>query len=179
MPFHEGEIRSAPGRERTIALRTAGHGGANMQVALADIPATGLTVEAEETADVLDIDKEEGAAVRSPVRCRLRLRRAGPSLVATGELAVRVQFWCSRCGEAFEMEVREPSFSCAHEVPDTAEFVDLTGDIRESILLTFPAHPVCSETCKGLCSQCGANLNRESCDCRPPTDLRWSALDNL
>jgi uncharacterized protein len=26
--------------------------------------------------------------------------------------------------------------------------------------------PLCSEACKGLCPQCGTNLNRGSCECQ-------------
>jgi len=63
--------------------------------------------------------------------------------------------------------------------PQDPESVDLTPDIRESMILAFPHYPVCSRICKGLCARCGTNLNRDACDCAPPNDNRWVQLDML
>lgn len=43
--------------------------------------------------------------------------------------------------------------------------IDLNDMIREEILLHYPFIPVCSQSCKGLCSKCGVNLNEKSCNC--------------
>jgi uncharacterized protein len=43
--------------------------------------------------------------------------------------------------------------------------VDLESLLREQIILMMPLKPLCVESCKGLCPQCGANLNRETCKC--------------
>jgi uncharacterized metal-binding protein YceD (DUF177 family) len=59
------------------------------------------------------------------------------------------------------------------------ESVDLTEDIRESMILAFPHYPVCNPECKGLCPQCGVNLNNAPCSCQPPADDRWAGLDGL
>jgi uncharacterized protein len=32
-------------------------------------------------------------------------------------------------------------------------------------MLALPTRPLCAEDCRGLCDSCGANLNREACDC--------------
>jgi uncharacterized protein len=37
--------------------------------------------------------------------------------------------------------------------------------VREEIILSIPMKAVCSETCKGLCPECGQNLNEGQCDC--------------
>ena len=63
--------------------------------------------------------------------------------------------------------------------PQDPESVDLTPDVRESMILVFPHYPVCSQKCKGLCARCGTNLNRETCDCAPPDIDRWAQLDML
>jgi len=63
--------------------------------------------------------------------------------------------------------------------PKTGE-LDLTEGLRESILLSLPMRFKCSENCRGLCDQCGANLNVETCSCRKESiDSRWDALRNL
>jgi uncharacterized protein len=40
--------------------------------------------------------------------------------------------------------------------------------------------PLCEEACKGLCLECGANLNKTQCDCAPRwEDPRLAALKSL
>ena len=57
--------------------------------------------------------------------------------------------------------------------------LDTRPMIIEQIQLGIPMKPLCRPECAGLCSQCGANLNAESCDCQGPTDPRWAALAKL
>ena len=52
--------------------------------------------------------------------------------------------------------------------------------LREQVLLALPIRTVCKEDCKGLCAQCGANLNHGECNCAPKEeDSRWAALKEL
>ena len=53
--------------------------------------------------------------------------------------------------------------------------------VREQVLLSLPGRTLCSEDCKGLCAQCGQNLNTGSCGCAQAGsgDSRWSALQGL
>jgi uncharacterized protein len=59
------------------------------------------------------------------------------------------------------------------------EEVDLTPLFRDQVILAVPFAPLCKEDCKGLCPQCGADRNHETCDCKPPVDPRWAALQTL
>lgn len=59
------------------------------------------------------------------------------------------------------------------------KIVDLTPDLRECIILTLPNHPLCRTECLGLCSRCGADLNRGPCGCPDLHDDRWGALEAL
>ena len=45
------------------------------------------------------------------------------------------------------------------------EHIDLVAPVLEQIHLGLPAYPHCSPECKGLCAQCGANLNNGVCTC--------------
>jgi DUF177 domain-containing protein len=47
----------------------------------------------------------------------------------------------------------------------STEEIDLAPLIAEQVMLALPTRPLCSEECRGLCEKCGANLNRETCDC--------------
>jgi len=52
--------------------------------------------------------------------------------------------------------------------------------LREQVLLALPLKAVCNENCRGLCPQCGANLNQEPCSCKEePEDPRWLALKDI
>jgi uncharacterized metal-binding protein YceD (DUF177 family) len=50
----------------------------------------------------------------------------------------------------------------------------------EQVQLSIPMKPLCDEKCLGLCPTCGANRNRESCECEEtPGDERWGALKGI
>ena len=57
--------------------------------------------------------------------------------------------------------------------------VDLTEEVREAMILTFPGYPICRESCKGLCPKCGKNLNDGPCGCRAESEDCWAGLDAL
>lgn len=47
----------------------------------------------------------------------------------------------------------------------------------EQVQLSIPMKPLCNEQCLGLCPQCGANRNRETCKCEESVvDDRLGAL---
>jgi uncharacterized protein len=58
--------------------------------------------------------------------------------------------------------------------------LDLTGPIREEVILTQSPLAQCKPECLGLCPKCGANLNEKTCQCQDEsTDPRWDALRAL
>jgi uncharacterized protein len=54
--------------------------------------------------------------------------------------------------------------------------IDLAPLIGEQVLLALPTRPLCAENCRGLCGQCGANLNRDTCHCAAAGDDPRMAL---
>ena len=116
-----------------------------------------------------------------------------------GDLSTELEAPCSRCVEPVRVPVKS-SFDLLYrplKTVDTAEDVSIseeeteigyfTGDgvmledvLKEQVLLSLPIKMVCREDCKGLCPQCGQNLNNGSCDCSPKiSDPRWAALEGL
>jgi uncharacterized protein len=68
----------------------------------------------------------------------------------------------------------------ADEESYSGKVIDLDPAVREQLLLALPRYPVCQESCKGLCSVCGANLNERDCGCdRHVPDPRWAGLEKL
>jgi uncharacterized protein len=106
---------------------------------------------------------------------------------------------CSRCLEPFQFPV-DVSFDLRYvpQVENTGEgereiveedlttayyrdgLLDVTEMLREQFQLALPMKPLCTDDCRGLCPQCGANLNRVTCDCDPRwEDPRLAALKGL
>ena len=104
---------------------------------------------------------------------------------------------CGRCLEQYVFELGK-DFSVMlvpkQPLPEDAELgdddldlsfyegdqVDLSPLIREQIILALPTRPLCRESCRGLCPQCGVNLNFQPCACRAASgDPRLAVLRNL
>ena len=116
-----------------------------------------------------------------------------------GGLAAAVQVACARCLEPIVREVEKkfdllyrPQGSDAgrEELSVTAaeaeigyyegEGLLLEDVLREQMLLALPLRAICREDCKGLCPQCGQNLNQGQCNCTEPLeDPRWAALKDI
>ena len=97
---------------------------------------------------------------------------------------------CARCLEVIADQVQAESSMVFEEGKDQdpsnpvwrAEegAIDLSGDVRDILVLELPSKPLCRADCRGLCIGCGANLNQGACACRTDeTDPRWAALRAL
>ena len=130
-------------------------------------------------AAVLELGPAEDLIVPAGnIRYALFIQRLDDELLVRGSVSQPFRCICVRCNSAFDWESvdRQVAFSVA--VGDNP-FVDLTPEIREGIILTFPSHPLCRTECKGLCPRCGADLNLGPCGCPPRDDDRGGALDGL
>lgn len=58
--------------------------------------------------------------------------------------------------------------------------IDLDDITEMAFVGALPINTLCSEECKGLCSECGCNLNRETCSCsQGAVDPRLAVLKNF
>lgn len=58
--------------------------------------------------------------------------------------------------------------------------VDISPRVRETLLLAVERFPLCRPECRGLCPECGQDLNVASCSCAPRSgDPRWQPLRDL
>lgn len=62
--------------------------------------------------------------------------------------------------------------------PITEGQIDLLPVLREYLILATPPHPLCQETCAGLCQICGANLNEDVCQCCSPVTASSSMVSS-
>ncbi len=131
----------------------------------------------------------------SPVEVRLRASYAGSGEVLVhGSIEADLSQECRRCLEpvAGKLVTEVTMAFLPSDTPgleDDAEVrlfdpkagdVDLREPVREEAILAIDPYVVCDPECKGLCPQCGTNLNTSSCNCtRSEADPRWDALRAL
>ena len=151
-----------------------------MKILVARIPEEGSNYEGDDPGEILQVDGEQFIRNPGDVHYELYAQHVSDELVVRGKLDADLELQCARCSEFFSTSVGVSDFLRAYPAPEGTDAVDLTADLREEILLHVPGFPLCGEGCKGVCPQCGADLNKGSCTCeveeRPNA---WSALDGL
>ncbi len=89
------------------------------------------------------------------------------------KVSTEVRIPCSRCLEFFNypLEFHMDERISNEDVEDDEVLVvngdnlDITEMLENSIIMELPTKKLCNEDCKGLCQQCGINLNKSSCKC--------------
>jgi uncharacterized protein len=143
--------------------------------------------------------EDEVYRIVEPVQLAFDIRKDHVRFRLTGTVRTVLELACSRCLEPFRLPVdatfdqrylpqAEATEEAETEVQDDDletsyyrdEAIDLDGLLREQFYLVLPMKPLCTEDCKGLCPQCGTNLNTGSCECRPEwQDPRLEPLRKL
>jgi uncharacterized protein len=151
-----------------------------MIINVARIPESGLKFHEEEPGEILDLG--DGAEFRAAgsVNCDLYAQVVDQTLIVRGKLSAPLEAHCARCTQIFSTTVADSGFLRDFPGIQGTEEVDITGDIREALILNLPHFPLCDESCKGLCPQCGKDLNGGPCGCRKTEEGgSWGALNNL
>jgi uncharacterized protein len=136
--------------------------------------------------------------VRGPIQVSLSYYRAGTEIFVDGALDASTTAACSRCAEEFNQaghrrfryvltpKVMNDDNEFALRAEDLelsfyqGEEIDLSPLVREQVLLALAERPLCREECRGLCPQCGVNLNEKECGCSTKApDPRFALLRNL
>jgi uncharacterized protein len=123
-----------------------------------------------------------------PVRLEVS-RTTGNGWALRLRFAAELHGPCMRCLEpaspVFEVEAREVQQPGGGEelsspyVDDAGE-LDLAAWARDALALALPGQIACREDCRGLCSRCGANLNRDPAHTHDPDpDPRWAKLSEI
>ncbi len=149
-----------------------------MKINVKRIPVGGEDLHGAAPASILDLNE---SVVRFPdeIHYELHAQLQGNALLVTGQLATVATAQCSRCLQPFQMPLRVGEF-VVHQELHGEDFVDLTANIREDIILQLPQRALCDADCKGLCPWCGADLNQGACRCpKNRENGRWHALDQL
>lgn len=135
----------------------------------------GARFEGQDPKEVLEWPPSPRDVVRpaGPMRWRLEAQLFGTELLVRGRAESLFEGTCCRCGGPLS-RVYGDEVTISREVAPDETDVDLTSELRESILLALPNNPVCSDDCRPprpLAEDAG-----EAADGAPSP---WSALDAL
>lgn len=139
------------------------------------------------------------ALVMQPVVGHVRMTRTPRGVLVDVKVHGQVELECGRClliyAQPLELDFSEEFYQTVNvhtgaALPrpeeddvfliDETHKLDLADPLREYVLLNLPPAPRCEATCKGLCPQCGHNLNEGPCDCEPDMlDERFAVLSRL
>ncbi len=151
-----------------------------MKILIARIPEEGFYYKGDEPGSIMQVEGDPFIRSAGDVEYDLYAQVVSGELVVRGKLAVKMELRCARCSEFFSTTVTVSDFLRAYSAPEGTDSVDITEDLREEILLHVSGFTVCSDECKGVCAQCGANLNTGPCGCKPDEGpSAWTALDGL
>ena len=134
----------------------------------------------------------------SPVRFEGEVGRIEGGFSLEGRLAYEGRLECSRCLASYPFDENQrfslvlyprPALAPLERELEKADLdayfydepaVAVAPIVEERIQLAVPMKPLCRPECRGLCPQCGADRNREACNCvTDAVDPRWEALRAL
>ncbi|MGI5873886.1 MAG: YceD family protein [Bacillota bacterium] len=144
-----------------------------------------------EAADLCRLELAEGNLAFSG-----RAEHRNRVIHITGVIELILARPCDRCGEPVSIPLRCDFAEDFTNVPEKADEgamseeeevhffsgdeIDLLPYVEQAIYLALPMKTLCRPDCKGLCPQCGTNLNENECSCdQSPIDPRLAVLADL
>ena len=151
----------------------------------------GASVSFSVSVDLSDLCYGVSYPVSEPVLAEGNVRNTAGVLVMQGSIATTIHGICDRCASEFHRKVEFPIdvvlvTKLENEenedewvFPLEGDSADLDDIVRTVFVLNLDSKLLCKEDCKGLCPQCGKNLNDGPCNCRKELDPRFAALKQL
>jgi uncharacterized protein len=113
----------------------------------------------------------------------------GDILILIAKIKVNLEMICSKCLDTFiypiDIDIEE-RFTTNSKSQDNEAIVviddvlDIVEIVETSIISTLPIKRNCKDDCKGLCQECGCNLNYSTCSCnKEDVDIRFESLRGL
>ena len=149
--------------------------------------------EALVPSEPLGLTYEEAKFIK-PLSCRVGLfRQGGDRIYVTADVDTTFLVECRRCINPFEVDITttlDLLFSIGNESESSeldedeeryynGETLDISEDVRRALVLEIPTWSLCSETCKGLCPECGTELNTTECSCEITDETSVPASNSL
>ena len=150
-----------------------------------DIPEGGLNLDLLAAKEQFEINQPD-CSLSEDIKLGGRLSKIEQDISFSGELQAILQVSCTRCLNLFPYNIKTEIK--AHFIPLDKEAkprneieikkadieqeiyeggkIDLRGSVRDQVLLELPLMHLCRDDCKGICSECGSDLNSSQCECQ-------------
>jgi len=169
-----------------------------MLIRIDDITDGGLHIRTQKSADwvtnipeIFNETKELSLNKEIDINCNVR--KVLKEISVDGLIQFGITTQCSRCLNEVKLELKSdvsltltPKDENEENIGDVdfevyeGESIDLSNYFREQIAMNIPYRVVCKDSCKGLCSKCGADLNIEQCSCdKNSDDSAFSVLKGI
>lgn len=132
-----------------------------------------------------DLSRLDAKYQYGKITCLAALKRDKEFITLKGEYQVTLNSPCDYCfssaqvvlDEEFELDLMaensRPEEKSDIEISIKSRDIEyyqgfelsLADYFEDQLILDLPMSVLCSETCKGVCQQCGINLNNASCKC--------------
>ncbi|GIU92386.1 MAG: metal-binding protein [Acidimicrobiia bacterium] len=111
------------------------------------------------------------ARIEDVVEVTCTLRSLTDGVVARGTITVAATLLCNRCltdwvetrRVPFEQVYRWSPSDVDELAVEPGGYIDLEGVVRDEVALSVPLAPLCRADCRGLCPECGTDLNVAPC----------------
>lgn len=134
----------------------------------------------------------------SPLSVQVKAVRSGDRIITSVSIEAEIETPCARCLESARTQISSTLrwiFSTTREDEEQGdeweydemvildsweEHIELGDYVWETFVTALPVSVLCRADCRGLCPNCGTNLNKGSCNCHEEQgDPRFSILKNF
>lgn len=167
----------------------------NWLINVSDLPAEGRDFSFTDPAFWVERSAEHGLSVVPvrPLTAEVNVSAQPDGALIRGRLQGAVKLCCDRCVEEYDFLV-DTVFDLLETLPEGDEpeqdsrlykekgeiLLDMGALLWEEFVLTLPIKPLCDNACKGICPECGQNLNSATCTCsQDKGDPRLAVFRNL
>ena len=133
--------------------------------------------------EFLDLAADDAFSASGEGKFDLTAQLVSGGVLVSGSVSAPVVTSCGNCLKEISFILDPGKVQMFFEIEENQELLEIDEELREELLLALPMNPLCSADCRGLCPECGCDLNEKECSCSPIDSAAavspWSSLDDL
>lgn len=149
-----------------------------------------LEIDGEVAIEPFEFGGEE-FTLEAPVKVKGTIVNNGKSLQLTADVETVLGTQCGRCLADIDVDTEfsldEHFVRTEDGTPTDDEVIAFDGHtieldnvVFDNLLMNIDGKYLCADDCKGLCPECGCDLNEGECECNKEfIDPRWAGLADL
>jgi len=134
-----------------------------MKIQVRTIREEGLDLLEEQPVEWTGLTRKDNLRFVEPVKIKAHAYRAQDELIVNVGASSIYESYCHRCLDDIKKDW-SAAFTLVFDIDRHTDFVKADEDIRQEIILNLPERVLCKDDCKGLCVECGVNLNNSHCE---------------